>query len=583
MTDDSATPTSNSLITSNDALRRGSMLMSLGTFASRVSGQVRAMLLVAIIGSVGTVADAFDVGNRMPNLLFALISAGILQAVLIPQLLKAMAAHNAQERLDKLLTFAGLSIAALTAVIALLMPQLVHLMTLSGEWSDTHRAFAVTFALWCVPQLFFYGLFSLLGQALNARGYFGAFGWAPVANNVVSMIGFGLFWLLWGATPAGGIDDISGWSTAQTALLAGTATLGIAAQALLLIWPLRRIGFRWRFRLGVRGIGLRSAGKVVGWTLGAVALDLIGNFFLVNTTSAAGRVATDCRDQAQELTDLTEQALALAACPVIAGNAAYSQALMIYFLPHSLIVVSIVTALFPRMSTAAAAGDLDEVRRDLSVGLRTAGVFSVFSSAVLLVLARPITKALLPTASEQMVNVGAPVLQAMSLGLVALGMTVMVKRMYFAFEDGKGIFVIQVVATTVMVSTLWLAAQRIDFQYWAIAAAGAYALGVWVSVLLRVRGMSRKLNGMDGFRITHLYVRAIMAAMVAGVAGWWVAQQLGAYQVRLSWMHSLTITAAAGSVMLFTYLFGLKVMKVRELDAAMAPILRRIRRRPSKP
>ncbi len=566
-----------SAATSNANLRRGSILMSLGTFASRASGQVRAILLVAAVGSTGTVANAFDIGNRLPNILFALIAAGVLQAVLIPQILRAMKAHNARERLDKLLTLSGLGILLITLVLAALTPWLVRLMTIKGNWSDESVHLAVVFAYWCVAQVFFYGLFTLLGQVLNARGRFAAYGWAPVANNVVSIIGFGLFVIVYGRAGENGIVDISGWTTQQTALLAGTATLGIAAQALLLIVPLYRSGFRWRFRLGLRGIGLRSAGKVVGWTLGAVALEQVGTFFITNYTSAADGLTADCVAAAQGLAGAARDA-ALAACPVVAGNAAYSNALTIYLLPHSLVVVSIVTALFPRMSAAAAAGDLDGVRRDMSTGLRTAGVFSVLSAAAMFVLARPLTKALFPTMSPPQVDVGAPVLRAMSLGLIALGMTVMVKRMYFAFEDGRGIFVIQVFATTGLVVAVLVATQIVDQQHWAVVAAGAYAFSTWVSVLLRIRGMSVKLHGMDGYRIVRLYVRAVFAAVVAALAGWGVAVMLGA-SGDLSWARSLLITAVAGTVMVGFYLVALKTLHVRELDDALGPILRRLKRR----
>src|SRR5262249_44934031 len=144
--------------------------------------------------------------------------------------------------------------------------------------------------------------------ALNARGQFAAVGWAPMANNVVSILGFGAFILLWGSSPAHGINDLSDWTPAKTALLAGTATLGIVVQAALLVVALRRGGFRWRLRLGLHGIGLRTASKVVGWTLGAVLLEQVGVTYLKNVTSAAGELGARLGE-------------------AFAGNAAYTNAL----------------------------------------------------------------------------------------------------------------------------------------------------------------------------------------------------------------------------------------------------------------
>ncbi len=555
---DGATETSAQSAPERASLGRSSLAMSLGTAASRASGLVRTMLLVGCVGTLGTVADAFDIANKLPNMLFALIAAGVLQSVLVPQILKAMQAHNAQERLDKLLSLSGLGLLVGTIVLVAAAPVVVHLYTLRDAWSPEARQLATVFALWCLPQVFFYGLYTLLGQVLNARGRFAAYGWAPVANNLVSLIGFGAFLVLFGRAPEGGVNDLGDWTTTHTVLLGATATLGIAAQALLLVAPLRRSGFTWRFRLGLRGIGLRSAGKVVGWTLGAVALEQVGVWYMTNMLGAAGRTAGDVGES-------------------VAGNFAYTNAMTIYLLPHSLVVVSIVTVLFPRMTAAVHRGDLDAVRRDMSVGLRSAGVFSVFSAAVLLVLAYPLTRSLLPTGREADIDAVAPILQAMALGVVGLGATVMVRRMYFAFEDGRSIFVIQVIATATFVAALVVAGLTLPVQLWAVAAGGAYALSTWISVLLRIRGMRRKLHGIDGHRVLRLYVRATLSAAVAGGLGWLVVRLMDGYDVG-SWPHALGVTAVAGLVMTGAYLAGLKLLRVRELDDALAPVLRRIKR-----
>jgi putative peptidoglycan lipid II flippase len=175
------------------------------------------------------------------------------------------------------------------------------------------------------------------------------------------------------------------------------------------------------------------------------------------------------------------------------------------------------------------------------------------------------------------VDVGAPVLQAMALGIVALGATVMVRRMYFAFEDGRGIFVIQIFATVTMVAALWTATQTLNVERWAVAAGGAYAVSAWVSVLLRIRGMSHKLHGIDGANVSRLYVRAAIGAVVAGAAGWGVAHVMGA-DGRLTWGHAVLVTAVAGLVMTGLYVGILKLLRVRELDDALRPILRRLGR-----
>ena len=43
----------------------------------------------------------------------------------------------------------------------------------------------VVWAYWFIPQIFFYGMSSLIGAILNTRGRFAAPMWAPVVNNLV--------------------------------------------------------------------------------------------------------------------------------------------------------------------------------------------------------------------------------------------------------------------------------------------------------------------------------------------------------------------------------------------------------------
>jgi putative peptidoglycan lipid II flippase len=544
--------------TSLKNLGRNSMVLTLGTFASRATGQIRTILLVAAIYALGTAADAFDIANTLPNMLFALLAAGVIQAVLMPQIMAAIRAENTQERLDKLLTLCVGALLIITLVLVAATPLLIRMFTLAGSWSPEAIALAIAFGYWCIPQVFFYGVFMVLSEVLNARGQFAPTGWAPVANNVISIAGFGAFILMFGRA-TGPIDDLSIWMPSMTTLLGATATVGIAAQALIVFIALRHGGYKWRLEFGLHGIGLRSASKVVGWTLAAVALEQAGLVYLRNITSAAGQEAA-------------------AMGTVAAGPAAFTQALTIYMLPHSLVVVSIVTALFPRLAMAAADQDIPAVRSAISTGLRSAGVFSVFSTAVIMVLAEPILKALLPSLSADSVQVVAPVLRALGAGLIALGCSLMVKRMYFAFGDGRSIFVIQIFATVTTVVVLFLAVHFLPSYQWAIAAGAAYAAATWISFLLRIRGMSKKLQGMDGARVMRLYVRAAIAAAVAAVVGWLIARAMGGYLPQ-TWLHALGVTALAGVAMTAVYAVGLKAMQVSEFETAIHSITRKFRRR----
>ncbi len=589
------TPTSSDAETQDDesvaavsaaknSLGRSSALMASGTAVSRGRGLVRHQLLVTAIGTTGLAADAFDVANKIPNVLFAILAGGVLNAVHVPQIVRAYRSKNPQERLDKLLTLSGVLLLGLSLVLTAGAAVIVTLYT--DGWGSAQFSLAVAFAFWCTPQLFFYGLYTLLGQVLNARGQFGPFMWAPVVNNIVSIVGFGAFIAIYGPYATGAADDLGTWDGTKIAVLAGTATLGVAAQALILIVPLWRAGFRWHFRLGLRGIGLRSAGQVAIWTFGAVMLEQIGVLFTTQFASSAPAAALRqtfgaYADDPLATGVVTGVVTGAPEAFAVAGNAAYTQALMIYLLPHSLVTVSIATALFTGMSAAAGAGDFARVRHDLSRGVRTVGVFTVFATAVFAILALPITKLLLINVTASSAVAVSQILVAMAFGLVPLGGMVLMKWVYYAYEDGKTVFWIQVPATIALVGVAWLATRTLDPVWWVVGVGAAMSISNVVAVLLRTAGLRRKLHGLDAFRIVRMHVKTALAAGVSAGIGWGVLQLFGDLY-GLSWLRAALVTTVVGIVMTAVYIGGLKIMRVRELDQLADPLLRKLgRRRPT--
>jgi putative peptidoglycan lipid II flippase len=220
------------------SVAKSSMLMASGTIISRVLGFARTILLAATIGVTTDAADAFGVANQLPNNVYAIIVTGLLNAVLIPQLVKArLSKDGGKGYVDRLLTLIITVFFVVTLAVTLAAPALVSLYT-SG-WNEQQLALATAFAYWCLPQLFFYGLYSMLGEVLNARSAFGPYMWAPVLNNLVGILGLVGFLVLFGADPTG-VRTVEQWGPDQIALLGGSATLGVMAQALILFLSWRR-------------------------------------------------------------------------------------------------------------------------------------------------------------------------------------------------------------------------------------------------------------------------------------------------------------------------------------------------------
>ena len=427
---------------------RNSLIMASGTLASRLTGQVRTILLAAAIGVTGVAADAYQVGSQIPQIFFNLLSGGLINAILVPQIVRAFQHKDFEDRINKLLTLAMTVLLGFTAVLAALTPLLVNLFV-SSDWNNAQRALASAFTLWCMPQVLFYGIYTVLGQVLAARDRFGFYSWSSVAANIVACAGFGLFIYQFGSAKE---QPISFWTTDKIALSAGAWTLGVAVQGLLLFIPLLQLGIHPRLRWGVRGIGLRSMGRVGIWTLGMVLLDEV--FGIVST-----RISTGAPIAGGDRLN-------------IAGSQAYNQAFQIWILPYSLITVSLATTIFPILSRAVAKNDLHSAQRSLTSTLRTSGVIMVFFSAAFIAFPVPIVRALLPSVSVHDANLIAVAIYGLALNLPMASITLLLRRAFFAFEDGRSPFIVSLVMMVVEVVCLVTFTRLVPPYYW-VAVVGA--------------------------------------------------------------------------------------------------------------
>ena len=176
--------------------------MAMGTVASRVLGLVRSLVLTYAIGT-RLVGDTFTVANTVPNIIYILLAGGVLNAVFVPQLVRAMKndPDGGQAYTDRLLTLAGLVLLGVTIAATSLAPVLMAIYT-GSDYTRGDLAVATLFAYWCLPQIFFYGVYTLVGQVLNARGSFGPMMWAPIVNNIVAIAGALTFIALYTVDPA---------------------------------------------------------------------------------------------------------------------------------------------------------------------------------------------------------------------------------------------------------------------------------------------------------------------------------------------------------------------------------------------
>ncbi|WP_431219571.1 murein biosynthesis integral membrane protein MurJ [Leifsonia xyli] len=522
---------------------RASALLASGTLASRLLGFAKAWLLVQAIGVVSFAANAYGTATIIPNSLYAIIAQGILNAILVPQIVRASVnADGGRAYINKLVTLGMVVFAAVAIVATFLAPVLIVLFGVP----ESQRELATAFAYWSLPQIFFLGLYTLLGEVLNARKSFGPFTWAPALNNVVAIILLCVFIVSFGAnSPA--LNPHAEWTPAMVALLAGGATLGVAVQAIVLFFFWRRVGLRFRPDFRWRGVALGSAGKAAGWTLAMLIVTQLAGVVEVNVANSAG--------------------------PDFPGSFVMSNAWLIFMLPHGIVAVSIVTAYYTRMAEHAHSGLVDDFRRDFSSAARSIQLFIVLASAGLVVLAFPIARVF--TSNFEAMGW---VLMAYAIGLVPFSLVFMAQRAFYSLGDTRTPFLFTLVQAAVIVVGA-IACLAVAPELRAAAIALIVSIASFVQAVLAFALLRRRTGGIDGQRILTSLWRFLLAGLAAVVAGAGFLVLLGGVGdlafPTLAPVQAVIASAVIGVVMTLVYVGFLVILRSPDLEAGLAPILNR--------
>lgn len=534
-----------------------SVMMASGTIISRLLGFVKVAVLAAAIGQTSSAsADAFGLASQLPNNIYALIAGGVLSAVLVPQIVRASRGKDGGAAyINKIVTIGIVIFVVVTVAAVFLAPALIALYASFGGtdsgFSAQALALATAFAYLCLPQIFFYGLYSLLGEVLNARNVFGPFTWAPIVNNVVAIAGIFVFMALFGQAQQN--STVEGWTTERILLLAGSATIGIAAQALVLTLFWKRAGLRYRPDFRWKGVGLSATGKAAGWLFGMVLVSQIAGVVQINVLGLASGEG--------------------------ASIATFRASWLIFMLPHSVIAVSIATAYFTRLSGHAARGDLLAVRRDVSASLRVIGMLLVFSAVALAVVAYPFAR-LFETDFTNVMAMGNVVLAFLG-GLVPFGAFFIVQRTFYALDQTRTTFFLQCFQAVVFISlALWCVMLPTEWIATGVAAATTIA-GIalaTVGVLL----LRKRLGGTGGQVLSVRYLSYLVLSLVSGAGGAGVLVLLGGFSASgfaLSGRGEAILSmAAVGTVMALIYAGLLALTRNPEFASVANPLWRRIRR-----
>lgn len=531
-----------------------STVMAIGSLVSRGTGFIRNLMIGAALGNA--VGDVYTTAQFLPNQVYEFLLGGVLTSVLVPVLVRRRKADpdRGEAYAQRLLSLAVITLAAAALIAVILAPVLTAIYA-SGKGS-VYQGLVNDLSYLMLPMLFFTGLSALIAAVLNTRGHFAAPMWAPILNNLVVIGTFALYIAIYGAKALRPEQMDAG-----RILLAGGGTLlGVAVQAAGLLPALRKVGFRWKWRFDFRELGLRELAKLGGWMFCYVGVNQLGLFVVVNLLLRASGESSDGETHA--------------------GLLIYNNVFLLLMMAHGIIAVSIITALMPRMSAAAADGRFRDVTADLSRGTRMVTAVLAPVAVCYAVLAAPISVVVFRYGAFTGANAVATstVLLVAALGLVPFAISQLFTFAFYALPDTRtpALINIPVVALRVLLQIGLFLAFSATFAAAGMMLGNAIsylAVAVISAILLRPRVGRIGLG-----RIMQTMGRVVLAALGAAAVGLIVVALLPGDPADLSWFAAAVQLIVGGAVIGGTYLGLAMVLRIGEITEVVGMVRRRLGR-----
>jgi murein biosynthesis integral membrane protein MurJ len=528
-------------------LARSSKAMALGTLASRGTGFLRTFVFVYALGAT-TTANAYNTANTLPNTVYYLMLGGIFTSVVVPMLVRAAKEDpdRGEGYAQRIYSLGVVSLLGVTIVATLLAGPIADLYGGNLREPGEHQLM-VTFAYFFIPQIFFYGMDSLLGAILNVRGRFGANMWTPVINNVVVICVGVLFMVTVGR---GGTNSatISGYGID---LLGIGTTLGIVIQSIALFPVMWRAGFSMRLTFDFRREEIGEIGRMSGWMFGYVVSQFLGNLVVTRVANSA---------------------------PATAGYSAYAYANQLFQLPYAIVGISVISALLPRMSGHANDRRYSLVREDFSKGVRIASVIVVPAAVFLGVLGAPMCEFLFGhgnTTLDEARYIG-EVFGAFCVGLLPFMLTQLQLRVFYSFHESRTPAVVGMIMLVVGVIAYMVAKETLPPGQIVVGLAFGYDIMTLAGAVIAWPLLLRRVGSLDGWRITRSLVRMFIATIPGLLFAFVVMAVVGSF-MHQGPVYGLITTVVGGGGALVLYALCSRLLGIEEFRTLMKSVAGRFR------
>lgn len=445
--------------TAGSGLLRANLTVASGTALSRLTGLVRIIIFGIVVGQTA-LADAYDVANNAPNVVYELLLGGILTATLVPLFTRHLHAKD-DESINAITSFAIAALGIITAIAIAAAPLIFRVFSLNparGIDADLFRQAGTILTRLLLLQIFFYGVTTICTSILHARKQFFAAAWTPVLANLVTIASL-LFISRVSTVDPPTLGEVVDNRSLQLLLGMGS-TSGIIVMTLGMFFSLRRSGTSLKLNFDLSHTAVKQLLNLSGWAIGYIAANQVALVIIKNLARPGS------------------------------GNVdAYSKAYTFFSLPHGLLAVSIATTFVPELARTVAQNNIQEFKRRLFSGIRLTAIATIPASLILVICAKPIVALLLQYGNfdASATTNTARALMGLGVGLSGFSIYLFVLRGFYSHGDTRTPFFINLFENALNIIFAFLLVGKYDVLGLGLAFSFAYLIsgGVAFYVLRR--------------------------------------------------------------------------------------------------
>jgi putative peptidoglycan lipid II flippase len=468
-------------------------VLAVGTFASRLTGFVRVLAIGYVLG-VGSLSDAYNYANGIPNIVYDLLLGGILSATLIPVFVDQFNREDREETvraISAVVTAITAALVVITALLWLLAPFVIrfYLILNSTPSGPDEKVLATKLLHYFSPQVFLLGAIIVSTALLNARRRFTAAALSPILNNLIGIAALlatkfvaDSILTARSTSPTTTLDRFSHDQRAILILGLGT-TAGYLAQLLVQLPAMHRAGIRIRLVWELRHPAVRRVAALSSWLIGVVLANQIS---LALVMILAGRTT--------------------------GGVTAYNFSYQFFQLPYALIAVSIASAIMPNLAQRWSDDDKPGFERQFVSGLRVTLALLIPAGLVYVAIAQPFIQLAIHhgRVTQSGAHLVSTTLAVFAAGLPGFSAFFLLIRAYQAMQAARIMFWLYAIENAMTLVSAPILEPLLGVPGLALAWVGPYTIMSFVAAA----DLRRRVGSLGGIGTVRLLVRVAIASGV---------------------------------------------------------------------